>query len=76
MTNNSLSPHGGKIVERIMEPEKAWGDIQSLAAIPIGDQAASTRMTDNLLSPHGGKLIKRVIKPGKTGDKAVIQNFK
>lgn len=40
MVDNSLSPHGGKLVERLMEPGKAVESIQGLAAIPVRDQIA------------------------------------
>lgn len=40
MVNNSLSPHGGKLVDRILEPEKAHEKIQGLKAIPIRGPSA------------------------------------
>lgn len=40
MVDNSLSPHGGKIVERVMEPGEAREKIQGLKAISIRGQIA------------------------------------
>ena len=56
VADNSLFPHGGKTVERIMEPEKAREKIQGLAAIPVGDQIARecTSIAYGFFSPLEG----------------------
>lgn len=60
MADNSLSPHGGKIVERVMEPEKAREKIQGLAAMPIGDQIARecTSIAYGFFSPLEGFMLR------------------
>src|SRR3990172_6905224 len=40
MVDNALSPHGGKIVERIVDPQQAKEKIKGLASIPIRSQLA------------------------------------
>jgi sulfate adenylyltransferase len=40
MVDNALSPHGGTIVERVMEPQQARERIKGLAAVPIRSQLA------------------------------------
>lgn len=41
MVNNALSPHGGKLVERLLEPQAARERIQGLKAVPVRDQLAT-----------------------------------
>lgn len=40
MVDNALSPHGGKLVERVVKPERAREEIRSLKAISVRDQLA------------------------------------
>ena len=40
MADNSLSPHGGKIVERVLEPAAARDKIRGLTQVPIRPQLA------------------------------------
>jgi len=40
MADNSLSPHGGKIVERVVEPAQAREKIRGLTQIPVRSQLA------------------------------------
>ena len=40
MVDNALSPHGGEIVERIVDPQQAKEKIKGLASIPIRSQLA------------------------------------
>ena len=38
MVDNALSPHGGTIVERVLQPQQAQAKIKGLASIPIRSQ--------------------------------------
>ena len=40
MIGNSLSPHGGELIERLIEPTRAQKEIQGLTRIPIRSQLA------------------------------------
>jgi len=40
VVNNALSPHGGKLVERVLNPARARAAIQGLTSVPIRDQIA------------------------------------
>ncbi|MFQ6019341.1 MAG: sulfate adenylyltransferase [Dehalococcoidia bacterium] len=41
MVDNALSPHGGKLVERVLGPEKALSQIQGLKSIAVRGQIAT-----------------------------------
>lgn len=38
--DNSLSPHGGKLVERVTKPDRGWQGLHGLKALPIRGQSA------------------------------------
>ncbi len=60
MANNSLYPHGGKIVERIMEPKQTQEKTQGLAALPIGGQMTREcpSIAYDFFSPLEGFMLK------------------
>lgn len=59
MVDNSMSPHGGKLVDRVIEPEKAREKIQGLKAIPIRGQIARecVGMAFGFFSPLEGFML-------------------
>ncbi|MFQ6019658.1 MAG: sulfate adenylyltransferase, partial [Dehalococcoidia bacterium] len=41
LVDNALSPHGGKLVERVLAPEKVLDQISGLKSIPVRGQIAT-----------------------------------
>lgn len=59
MVDNAVSPHGGGLVERIIEPEKAQEKIRGLKAIPIRGQIAREciSLANGFFSPNEGFML-------------------
>lgn len=70
MVGNSLSPHGGKLIERVVEPARAQKEIQGLTPIPIRGQLARecVNIAYGFFSPLEGFM-------GKADVDSVVKNM-